>query len=74
MSVLRARIVCSPYLQVSLFSFLGEHSETEACCSSKEPYCVISMLLLRDGRAERPCQLFIVIFFLGAANLNLLRK
>ena len=40
-AVPRARVVCSTYLQVSLFSFLGEHSQTKACCSSKEPYCVI---------------------------------
>ena len=26
---------------LSLFSFLGEHSESKACCSSKESYCVI---------------------------------
>ena len=40
-SVPRAFRVCSSYLQESLFSFLGEHSETKACCSSKEADCVI---------------------------------
>ena len=41
LSVPLVRVVCLPYLQVSLFSFLGEHSEIKASCSSKEPYCLI---------------------------------